>query len=545
MTRTERASLGDSIADQSPVEQFQTLHQIAAELTQTICSSVLDPVVKSHYESDTGTPVTQVLPDQTDEYEFSAGEFSALLLPDERRTVNHAFEGRSISPRQVLRDPERLGDCIEAAESLWIDTFGEFDPHTAQTGHPGVFPLSEMSVGELLPYVNSLYDVLLEQKSLDVVVEAARNGQYGFLATVFDTTETEILTPGGTDLAALPRSDKVHAPYNDGELAVLRPMTTGSRQSGTTPTRGVVVGHDDTPVGIFAHVIDVTNLNPAQTVGYETVRDAMGFDRELDPWTDQSTLHVDPDERVRLQGDLRVEYTGELDGFAAELETRRQITGYRSRVQDLLSSVSIDGRYVRQRRSDVPVTSVLDTTVSPDGDVTLEPLTDDLELELLGYVTLLIELESGPAAEVANYESIPYVQHPQFVWDSMATIDPAIAVQRAHESVVETIETDLASRADAIETEAKETAAEAEARLEAPQQVNLPIDNHMAFVESGFAPDVDTEPVPVAVPETSTLHIVHGEHNTVTVQIRPGVYRFSLLPRGLQPADTRPQWPDH
>jgi hypothetical protein len=193
----------------------------------------------------------------------------------------------------------------------------------------------------------------------------------------------------------------------------------------------------------------------------------------------------------------------------------------------------------------VSVTAVLDTTVSADGDVTLEPLTGDIQLELLGYVTLLIELQSGPATEYASYESILCVQHSRFVWDSIATIDPIVAVQRARGDVVETVETDLANRADAIDKEVRATAAEAEARLETPQQVNLPIDNHMAFVESGFAPDVDTEPVPVAVPDTSTLHIVHGEHNTVTVQIRPGVYRFSLLPRGLQPADTRPQWPDH
>lgn len=181
----------------------------------------------------------------------------------------------------------------------------------------------------------------------------------------------------------------------------------------------------------------------------------------------------------------------------------------------------------------------------PDGDVTLEPPTDDLRLELLGYVTLLMQLESGPATDIASYESIPCLRHPRYVWDSMATIDPAIAVQRAHADVVETIETDLANSADAIEAEATDTAAEAGTRLNTPQQVNLPVDNHMTFVESGLVPDVETEPVPAAVPETNTLHIVHGEHNTVTVWIRPGVYRFSLLPRGLQPADTRLQWPEN
>ena len=85
-------------------------------------------------------------------------------------------------------------------------------------------------------------------------------------------------------------------------------------------------------------------------------------------------------------------------------------------------------------------------------------------------------------------------------------------------------------------------AAEARAVTDVPRQVNLPIDNHLAFIEAGFMPDVETEPVPVAVPDPTTLHIVHSEHNTVTVEIEPGVYRFSLLPRGLQFAGDRPQW---
>jgi len=73
--------------------------------------------------------------------------------------------------------------------------------------------------------------------------------------------------------------------------------------------------------------------------------------------------------------------------------------------------------------------------------------------------------------------------------------------------------------------------------------VNLPVDNHLTFIEAGYAPAVETEPVPVAVPSETTLHIVHDEHNTVTVQVSPGVYRFSLLRRGLQPPVDRPTWP--
>jgi hypothetical protein len=116
------------------------------------------------------------------------------------------------------------------------------------------------------------------------------------------------------------------------------------------------------------------------------------------------------------------------------------------------------------------------------------------------------------------------------------------ALDQARDEVIETLQVGIDAMQDEVEAAARETAAEVEAALDAPRQVNLPVDNHLAFIEAGYAPDEETEPIPVAAQDETTLHIEHAEHNTVTVQLPTGVYRFSLLPRGLQPPHERPTW---
>ncbi|MFC6811522.1 hypothetical protein ACFQGT_09275 [Natrialbaceae archaeon GCM10025810] len=70
------------------------------------------------------------------------------------------------------------------------------------------------------------------------------------------------------------------------------------------------------------------------------------------------------------------------------------------------------------------------------------------------------------------------------------------------------------------------------------------MDSHFVMVKDGYAPDVETTPVPVAVHGETTFHILHDEHNTVNITIHPGVYRFTLLPRGLRPPAEWPEWPE-
>jgi hypothetical protein len=529
---------GDIPSSESPTEQYVALKQTAKQLARIMTKAVITPVAKQHFETDRGLPVTQVLPDRTEPYHFASHGFEADVIPDKRAVINHAFRGSVISATGFARDPEQFGSLVENAQELWTDTFGRYRRQVNQPEHPGPFPLQNDGFAASFETVVTLYNRLLERNSLELVIEIVRDENYPLLARLFDTNEHDILTPGGTDLSALARIDSVVVTYNDGSLAVLRPETR------SPPTRGVIIGHDDTPVGMFAHVTDVSNLDISQTVTHEAIRDAMGFDRELDPWTNIETLHIDPDERIRLQGDLRVERTGDVDGFPDELARNARINEYRELVESTLQSISIDAALVRRRHSDVSLDTLFDVTASPDGAILLDARVADIDLELLGYATILGELDIGPAEQFRDYSDIPYIRDPDAVTWSLAPNSLDSSIGEAQDAVHESLNSLAEKHQEAIETRTRQMATEAEISMDVPRQVNLPVDNHLAFIEDGFAPDVDTEPVPVAVPKSTTLHIVHNEHNTVTVTIDPGVYRFSLLPRGLQPVDDRPQWPE-
>jgi hypothetical protein len=526
----------------TPVEQYDALKEAGDNFAALLRKGVLKPVAKQHFENDNGIPVNQVLPDRTEEYGFECLGFEALILPDERRVLNYAYNGTPISASGIIRDPDAFKEIVARGEALWNETYGEHIRGRTQSGHPGPYPMSGDNIQVALDHITKLHDAVVSEKSLSVVVKVARDENYGLLAELFDTTQTEVFTPGGTDLSALTRPDEIHVPYNDGTIAVLRP--TREHVPVGSPTRGCVIGHDDTPVGIFAHVIDVTNLQPEQETTHAAVRDAMGFDTELDPWNPPDALNAAAGERVRLQGDLRVERTENLEGFPAEIARTARINQYRDLVETALNGVVIPSEFIWQRRTALPVGQVLDVTVSPDGGVTLDPNVSDSEIELLAYTTLLTDLDAGPATEYGDHNDIPYVSDPGGFRRQFALHHIDDCIERARRTAIDSLETILGAGRDEVEEKSRARAAEAEVSLDAPHQVNLPIDNHMTFIEKGYASGADTEPVPVAVPESSTLHIVHGEHNTVTIQVDPGVYRFSLLPRGLQPPDSRPNWPE-
>lgn len=520
---------------------YEALHGSGEKLAVSISEAIVNPVAKQHFEMDRGHPVNQTLPDRSEEYEFESHGFSALILPDERRVVNQSYMGRGLTAGTASEAPEEWDDIGEAAEEMWWDTFGEWHHTASQPSHPGPFPLDADAISEGLQSLRELREQVLEDASLDVAIEAARERDFAFLAEMFGTTREDIYSPGGTDLSALRSADDVHVPYNDGKIAVLRPMS--ERRRPNEPVRGVIIGHDDTPVGIFAHVADVTNLSPSQQTTRDGIRDAMGFDREINPFNPPKDLDISGGERVRLQGDLRVERTGEVESFPDELARRTRINLYREAVEELFDGVELPDEHIR-RRSSVSVSDVLDVNVTPDGTVSIDPSVSDGRVELLAYAQLMFSLEHAPVDGYDSYDDVEYIIDPATTFRQQMAVNTLHgALQQAREEVRSSLQNHLQRQRGDIEREARNTAAEAEAGIDVPRQVNLPIDNHMAFIEEGYAPDVETEPVPVAVPETTTLHIVHDEHNTITVQVSPGVYRFSLLPRGLQPPGDRPRWP--
>lgn len=528
----------DSLESSEPGGRYKQMKMLATALSEAL-KRVVEPVAKDHFHEDRGCKLKQVLPDKSEDYEFNSHGFEALVIPDQKRVMNIMYKENVISADNIMRSPSLFIGITDHAQEMWEDTFGVFKKHVTQ---PGVepFPIQTDEIRSATDSIIELYETLVDSNPLEAVLKARRDDNYYLLADMFDTTTDEIMTPGGTDLSALALMRNPVMPYNDGEMAVIRPEIPD--RGVTTPRRGLVVGHDDTPVGIFAHVVDVTNLERGQDIDHDMIRSVMGFDRELDPWTNKDELHISPNERVRIQGDLRVEKTGtSVDEFADEIGRNARIRGYRDVVGDALNDITLPSSYLRGNRSEMSVTDVFDLTVTEQGEPALDPIVSDSEVELLGYATLLRNSDTGPARKYNDYEDIPYVTDPWNVRTSMAVDTTETAIRKAREDVSKTIDAMAGGHRTTIEQEARNKAVQAR-DLDVSNQLNLPVDNHMAMIESGVAADVDTEPVTVAVPNSTTLTIVHGEHNTVNIEIDKGVYRFSLLPRGIQPVNTRPQW---
>lgn len=525
---------------ESPIAQYEQLKKIPEKVCTPLVEGIITPVAKKHFERDRGEKVTHVLPDNTDNYTFESHGFEALVLPDERKVTNQSYNQQVISVNGIIRHPEKFEGIIEQANSLWTDTFGEWKPHVNQGNHPGPFPLADTNVSDTITEINQLYESITASNSLEVVMRAAQDNNYPLLAGIFNTSEEDLLIPGGDDLSALSLMNSYTMPYNDDSLALIAPKTTNTGPNATQ--RGVIVGHDDTPTGIFAHVTDVTNLDRRKTISRDMVRSAMGFDRELDPWETVDRLTIETGERLRIQGDLRVERVGDTTGFADEIERKTRQEAYTDIIESELTGIDVQQLYVDGLSTDTPITDLLTVNVSETGAVVFDPQVSNTDVELLAYATLLVNVDEGPAEKYGNYDAIPYLKEPWKRVNTMAATDTPTAVKKARVDVQQTIDVLIEPHEARIAKQARDAAAEAKAGMDVPKQVNLPVDNHMAFIESGYAPDTDEEPIPVAIPDETTLHIVHDEHNTVNAQITPGLYRFSLLPRGLQPEDNRPQW---
>ncbi|MFC6717820.1 hypothetical protein ACFQGT_09280 [Natrialbaceae archaeon GCM10025810] len=312
---------------------YTDVHRGADTIAESIRSLVVEPLDKARYEQAPGHALNQTLPDKQDEFEFEVNGIGALVLPDRREIVNHSYKGEAITGNAITDAPDDYRSFCDDAERAWAETFGEWRYMSHQPDHPSRSRFSEADIRTVLDAFEETHARILERADLELVGHAAANDYFGLLAEIFETNVKEIISPGCTDLSTIRDNDGVEVPCNDGLIAVLRPLVDGNDGD---PVRGCVVGYDDTPVGIFAHVIDVTNLSPTQT----TTSDVMSFDGEIDPFNPLAELAVDDGECVRLQGDLRAERVGEVD--------------------EAFDGVTVPERYVRGRSTDVPVADILD-----------------------------------------------------------------------------------------------------------------------------------------------------------------------------------------
>jgi len=316
------------------------------------------------FEQERGEPVRQVLPDKrnSDPFDFSIGGFSGTVDPSSREMYNPQFRGDLLTVNGIAANPQRLLDAGDAVYEVWEDVFGENLHGASQPDHPGDPPFSTEGLEVMLNTLVEQYELLCADPMLQDLVGAIRDRNYRLAIRFLGAENPELVIDptSGHELNNLFTNGEIHIVYEDPEIAVLKPeynmdgddelmqqqwnARTASSQTmvvgenmrrwaerrfgdidsrsdinvvesddpwegrivdGEWPQEAFVVGRDDTPVGLFAHSIDGTRLAPDQNVSKAYIQDVMGFDKS---YRQEERLDLDIGERVRLQGDLAVEY---------------------------------------------------------------------------------------------------------------------------------------------------------------------------------------------------------------------------------------------
>lgn len=518
---------------------YDDLQTIAQTIQKQVCETVLDPVIRKQFKEDRGHKLRATLPDKSTEYVFEEHGFEALVLPSERRITNYVYNGVPLTENGLLRDRAALEDMVTAAEDMWNDVFGDTEKYRHTRNHPGDFPLSNQQIQDLLSKLDAAVADVVRDPTLETVIKLLEEQNVPLVSDVFDIPENDVYTPTASDISIIQGVDEFSVAYNDGEIALLNPHRS-SRRRFNTPVRGLVVGFDDTPVGVFGHVIDVTNLDVGETVTRSQIQDAMGFDEEINPYNPRDKLALDAGDRVRMQGDLRLELLGQADDYVEVYSNRVRREEYRSILETRLSGIQIENGFLRG--SELTGSDIVDITVDGDGDVVVESRIEDQQATLVALAELQQELTVSPVKEIDNYSDIPYIKQPSMQRFEVNNGDVESCIAQAINDVQDALRTITRSETQQVTEQVQDIVVDVEHALETERQANIPVDNHFVMMQQAYVPDMETEPILAVTDQETTLHIGHGEHNSVTTTIQPGIYEYSVLPRGLQPPDERPTW---
>lgn len=415
----------------------------------------------------------------------------------------------------------RLAAYVEQTVGADQQTYHHIDPADP--------PLTAEVIENKLDWLTKQRQQVVTNPTLDLITEAGRQLDLHLLIDIFNESRGDVRS-GTSNLSPLLRAESVEVPYNDGTIAVLSPETEETRFSSSL---GVVVGFDDTPQGVFAHAIDVSQLPADTRPTHSDVREVMGFDREIDPHHQPQELDASTGERIRLQGDLRVERIGDTEAVRRKIVKERQRTAIAEIINDRLAEITVPVDKLPAKITPVSASRIFDVTCSADGTIEFESGDQSKRTILQGLLEIQFALDVSPVARREDISDVAYVP-PVRQWTESSLTADAGPIARATREVRAALRNTVSQHTDRLERAKRTAQSDIDERLATASQVNLPIDNHLVIVGDAWVPEVETEPVPVIVPRRSTLHVEHDEHNTITFQFGPGVYRFSLLPRGAR-----------
>lgn len=295
----------------------------------------LKQIAFKYFENDRGMKVRSVLPDNSTEYDFNTGKFSGWIDPDRRTLENLEYNGVAVTANNIAANPSLFNSIGEDLNNAWESAFGENLFMANQPDHPGDPPMEPDEVNTVIENLEEEYELLCANPLLPDMIGAIKDKNYRLAINFLNGNDAELaLDPTvGHELSNLFLNGDIHVVYQDSDIAILKPEYNhdisaevaaqrriirrrgrdwiGTAQvnvrRGEVPEEAFVVGVDDTPAGLFAHSIDGTRLEVDQDVSREYLHDVMGFDTN---YNHEEKLTPNVGERIRLQGDLAVEYHG-------------------------------------------------------------------------------------------------------------------------------------------------------------------------------------------------------------------------------------------
>lgn len=300
---------------------YSSLDDRAEQIRSVMVSEILKDVAFREFEEDRGVKVHQVLPDSSDDYKFSVMGFEGDIFPDKRLFKNPVYNDMPISKNRIIADPEKFVDIVDPLYELWADKFNMDLKSLDKTDD---ITISRENLKQMIQDLSSKKEIVVADPLLDDLIDSIQNKNYRFATQLFnlDVEASEIFEPGGThELTDLFTNGEINIVYKDNEIVLLKPyyfdgireevmrqQTRGFanvRMNGEQPELAFVMGIDDTPTGLFVHAIDGTHLDGDQDVTRQQIHDVMDFDYN---YRHESYLDMNVGDRVRIQGDLAVEY---------------------------------------------------------------------------------------------------------------------------------------------------------------------------------------------------------------------------------------------
>jgi hypothetical protein len=305
------------------MSNYESYMRSVSAISATVTDVMVSSIGRQLYEDARGYPPEQALPDRGEDFTFDRAGFTGDVLASESSVRNMMWRDMSLVPNSIGAHPERFIELPEVLYELYFDIHGEWLHSANQPDHPGLPPMKQADMESALDQLVEISEILRVTPTLADLVDAVEHKNYQVAASFFDIDERDLFTPGGgSELSGLFTNGDVHVLYHDDEIALLQPeynhdVTLRVLQQRAGVGVGVslrndplelayVVGIDDTPVGLFGHSLDGTNLDIDQRVTREMIHDAMDFDYSWD--YSANTFYPAVGDRVRLQGDFAVEY---------------------------------------------------------------------------------------------------------------------------------------------------------------------------------------------------------------------------------------------